>query len=148
MPVPTVSFTFDGTQFGYFTLTTNSINWVDSETSCMAWNGHLATIRSRQEDTLLLHSLVNIQNSSCFIGLNGRDAMTNASSFAWVDGSDSTYRQFGNSFGLTFPTGGTVGNTDDCVRFRFTFHGAISNGWLNKGCDAERSCYFCSRPGK
>ena len=78
--MPTVFFIFGGTQFGYFTLPTESINWVDAETSCMAWNGHLATIRSRQEDTLLLHSILSIQTVSCFIGLNDRenDAVTNA----------------------------------------------------------------------
>ena len=116
----------------------------------MAWNGHLATIRSQQEDTLLLHSLVNILNVSCFIGLNDRetDAMTDPNAFVWVDGSGSAYRQFGNSFGLTFPIGSTEGNTDDCVRFRYTFSGVISDGWLNQGCDVSRSCYFCNRPGK
>ena len=116
----------------------------------MAWNGHLATIRSQQEDTLLLHSIVNIQTISCFIGLNDRenDAMTDASEFVWVDGSDSVYRQFGNSFELTLPFGSYQWNTDDCVRFRYTLNGEISNGWLNQGCDVERSCYFCNRPGK
>ena len=150
VPLPTISFTFDGTQFGYFTLTTNSIDWVESDASCMAWNGHLATIRSHQEDTLLLHSIVNVQNVSCFIGLNDRetDAMTDPSAFVWVDGSDCTYRQFGSSFGLTFPTRSTEENTDDCVGFRYTRDGVISNGWLNQGCDLERSCYFCSRTGK
>ena len=147
--MPTTTFTFDGTQFGYFTLPMNTIDWVDSETSCMVWNGHLATIKSLQEDTLLLHSIVH--SVSCFIGLNDREteAMADASAFVWADGSDSVYRQFGNSFGLTFPTGSTEGNTDDCVRFRYTsIGGAISNGWLNQGCSLERNCYFCSRPGK
>ena len=148
--MPTVFFIFGGTQFGYFTLPTESINWVDAETSCMAWNGHLATIRSRQEDTLLLHSILSIQTVSCFIGLNDRenDAVTNASAFVWVDCSDSGYRQFGDSFNLTFPIGSVEGNTDGCVRFRFTSHGEISNGWLNQGCNVSRSCYFCNRPGK
>ena len=150
MTVPIVSFTFDGTQFGYFTLSTESINWLDAETDCIKWNGHLATIRSYQEDSLLLHSLVDIENISCFIGLNDRetDAMTDPNAFVWVDGSDSAYRQFGNSFGLIFPIGSTEGNTDDCVIFGYTLNGAISNGWSNQDCDVERSCYFCSRPGK
>ena len=90
-PVPTVSFIFDGTQFGYFTLPNYSIDWVDSETSCIAWNGHLATIRSQQEDRLWLHSTVSIEQIECYIGLNDRenDAGTNADAFVWVDGSDS-----------------------------------------------------------
>ena len=74
--------------------------------------------------------------------------MTNASLFVWVDGSDSAYRQFGDSFNLSFPIGSVEGNTDDCVRFRFTSDGEISNGWLNQGCNVSRSCYFCNRPGK
>ena len=115
----------------------------------MVWNGNLATIRSQQEDTLLLHSIVNIQNASCFIGLNDRetDAMTNASAFVWVDGSNSAYRQFGNSLGETYPI--SNGRSDqDCVGFRNIENMIISNGWLNQGCDVLRSCYFCNRPGK
>ena len=65
-----------------------------------------------------------------------------------VDGSDSVYRQFGNSFERIFPIGNAEGKINDCVRFRYTLHGAISNGWLNEGCNVDRSCYFCSRPGK
>ena len=67
----------------------------------MAWNGDLATVKSQHEDSLLLHSIVTIQNVSCFIGLNNRanNAMTNVSAYVWVDGSDSTYRQFGDSLG-------------------------------------------------
>ena len=147
-PLPTVSFIFEGTQFGYFTLPPESINWVDSETSCIAWNGHLATIRSQQEDTLLLHSTLNIDNVECFIGLNDgeNDAGTDPDAFVWVDGSNSTYRQFGTSFGYTFPVG--VNDGDDCVRFRYVIRNTISNGWFNRRCDVFRSCYFCNRPGK
>ena len=147
-PIPTVSFIFEGTQFGYFTLPPESIDWVDSETSCIAWNGHLATIRSQQEDTLLLHSTLNIDNVECFIGLNDRenDAGTNASAFVWVDGSDSTYRQFETNLGITFPVG--VNDGDDCGRFRYVINNMISNGWFNRGCDDMKSCYFCNRPGK
>ena len=146
MAIPTISFTFDGTQFGYFTLQ-ESINWVDSETECMAWNGNLTTIRSQQEDTLLLHSLANTQSIECFIGLNDRenDAMNNASAFVWVDGSDSIYRQFGNSFGLTFPN---VTMDNDCVGFRYVVNSEASNGWINQGCEVIKSCYFCNRPSK
>ena len=149
VPVPTVSFIFDGTQFGYFTLPTQSINWVDAELRCMVWNGHLATIRSLQDDTLLLHSIVGIKNVSCFIGLNDRDneAMGVVSAFVWVDGSDSTYRQFGNSFELTFPVGNVQNDENDCVRFRYVVDMEITNGWFNQGCDVMRSCYFCNRPG-
>ena len=147
VPVPTVSFTFEGTQFGYFTLPNKSIDWKESETSCIAWNGYLATIRSQQEDTLLLHSIVSIDQIVCYIGLNDRenDAGTNASVFVWEDGSDSTYRQFGTNLGFTFPVG--VNDSDDCVRFRYVINNTISNGWLNRGCDAL-SCYFCNKPGK
>ena len=99
----------------------------------------------------MLHSIVNIQNVSCFIGLNDRDseAMAVASTFVWADGSNSTYRQFGNSFVLTYPVGSDPDNENDCVRFRYTGDSdMISNGWLNRGCDVMRSCYFCTRPGK
>ena len=106
-------------------------------------------MKSQHEDSLLLHSIVTIQNVSCFIGLNNRanNAMTNVSAFVWVDGSDSTYRQFGDSLGETYPI--SNGQSDqDCVGFRYVENMIISNGWLNQGCDVVRSCYFCNRPGK
>ena len=98
----------------------------------------------------MLHSIVNIHNISCFIGLNDRkiEAMEVASAFVWEDGSNSTYRQFGNSFGRTHPIGSDPGNENDCVRFRYTELTAISNGWLNQDCNVMRSCYFCTRLGK
>ena len=145
-PVPTVSFTFEGTQFGYFTLPNYSIDWIDSETSCMAWNGHLATIRSQQEDTLLLHSTLNIDNVECFIGLNDRENDAGTDAFVWEDGGNSTYRQFGTDLGFMFPVG--VNDVDDCVRFRYVISNTTSNGWLNGGCDDLKDCYFCNRPGK
>ena len=99
----------------------------------------------------MLHSIVNIHNVSCFIGLNDREseAMEVVSDFVWEGGSDSTYRQFGNSFERLFPIGSQPDDVNDCVRFRYTRDSdMISNGWLNQGCDVMRSCYFCTRPGK
>ena len=61
--------------------------------------------------------LTNIQtNIACWLGLNDRDneTGTNASVFVWVDGSNSTYRQFATALRpQTYPAASTDKN--DCV---------------------------------
>ncbi|KAI6647144.1 hypothetical protein LOD99_8880 [Oopsacas minuta] len=146
--VPDLTFTFDDTDFSYFKLAENNINWVEAETECKNWGGHLASIGSVQVDSLLYYTIEDIQtHTSCFIGLNdrGSEAGTNADAFVWVDGSNSNYRHFGNTPGPTqYPIGSDT--NDDCVRLRYKYGTTISNGWLNGFCDLDRNCYFCNKP--
>ena len=143
---PDTQLTYNDTVFGYFT--TSVIDWHSAELLCLDWGGNLATIKSAEEDSLLFYSITNITNEfTCHIGLNDidNDAGTNESAFVWVDGSTSSYRNFGK---LThnFPRN----NTDfDCVRYRYRNSASdLSQGWLNARCEEERNCYFCSKPGK
>ncbi|KAI6661276.1 hypothetical protein LOD99_10056 [Oopsacas minuta] len=97
-----LSFTFDDTNFAYFTLPGNFINWPEAEASCINWGGYLATIKSEQVDSLLYYTPEDIQiHFGCFLGLNDmeNEAGTIASAFVWVDGSNSSYRKFGNTPG-------------------------------------------------
>ena len=73
------------------------------------------------------------------------EAGTDGSAFVWIDGSNSTYRNFG-TLGEVYP----VLNTDfNCVRHRYRGYGfVLSQGWLNALCSNTRNCYFCSRAGK
>ena len=79
-----------------------------------------ATIKSKQIDTLLYYLTdINVYFAA-WIGLNDRsvEAGTDANSFVWVDGSDSTYRQFATSpESQAYPR--ATGDNWDCVGFRY-----------------------------
>ena len=134
---------FGNSTYGYIT-TYSTITWLTSQLNCNNWGGNLATIESKQIDSLLYY-LTTVY--SCWIGLNDRttEAGTDASAFVWVDGSTSTYRQFATiTNGGTEPTGG--GN-ENCVDFRFA-SGVSSDGWDDLDCNANVNCYFCQKSGK
>ena len=142
---PDTQLTYTDTVFGYFT--TSVIDWYSAELLCLDWGGNLATIKSAEEDNLLFHSITHITSKySCHIGLNdiNKEAGTNGSAFVWVDGSTSSYRNFGR-LGNNYPRA-TIDY--DCVRYRYRNSGELSQGWLNARCEDERNCYFCSKPGK
>ena len=65
------------------------------------------------------------------------------SEFVWVDGSTSSYRNFG-TLKYYFPR---ADNNYDCVRHRYRVNDELSQGWLNIPCNKEKNCYFCSKPG-
>ena len=143
---PDTQLTHNDTVYGYFT--TSVIDWYSAELLCLDWGGNLATIKAAVEDSLLFYSITDITNEfTCHIGLNdiSNDAGTNGSAFVWVDGSTSSYRNFGTS-SYNFPR--AIDNLD-CVRYRYrNSTGELSQGWLNVRCEEERNCYFCSKPGK
>ena len=143
---PDTQLTYSDTVFGYFTNST--IDWYSAQLSCLDWGGNLATIKSAEEDSLLFYSITDITNEfTCHIGLNDvdNDAGTNGSEFVWIDGSTSSFRNFGK-LNHIFPRDE---NNYDCVRHRYrNSSDALSQGWLNAPCSDERNCYFCSKPGK
>ena len=120
---------------------------------CISWGGNLATIKSKQIDTLL-YFLTNINTHfGTWIGLNdiNEEAGTDASSFVWVDGSDSTYRQFATSPESEAYPRATDENWD-CVSFRYRRGSPfiLSNGWHNRPCGMGSIVfsYFCNKPGE
>ena len=147
LSVSNVSFIYDDTNFGFFE-TSSNVNQSDAQTECTNWGGNLATIESALEDNLLLYSIPDLDITfECHIGLNQIENVTgtNGSSFVWIDGSNSTYRNFG-----TLDQGYPVSiNSSDCVRHRYRdLSGELSQGWLNVPCSDARNCYFCSKSGK
>ncbi|KAI6647380.1 Low affinity immunoglobulin epsilon Fc receptor-like [Oopsacas minuta] len=115
----------EGTCFRYFE--SSLINWGDSRQQCLSSGYNLATISSSEENTLLLSIVTGSGN--CWIGLND---MANEGTFVWVDGSDSTYRNFDNGQP-------DLGSLENCVEFR-------PNGrWNDAQCLLQIfTCYFCS----
>ena len=112
----------------------------------MSWEGNLATIKSDVVDSLLLYSSPDLDTIfTCHIGLNDIDneAGTDGNAFVWIDGSTSSYRNWG-TLGIAYPK---EDDNFDCVRNRYRT-GILSQGWLNDPCTVERNCYFCSKPGK
>ncbi|KAI6654980.1 hypothetical protein LOD99_11450, partial [Oopsacas minuta] len=141
---PNISLIYDDTIFGYFIVEPQT-NWSNAEVECNNWGGNLTTIKSAVEDSLLFYSITDLDNAfSCYIGLNDIDveAGTDSSTFVWVDGSNSTYRNFQSHFLITSPSG--FGD-DNCVRFRYSNEeGVLSSGWIDRSCDLTRPCYFCN----
>ena len=140
-----VSFTYDATDFAFFR-TSPDINQPDSQTQCLNWGGNLATINSAVEDSLLLYSIPDIETTfTCHIGLNdiADEAGTDGDAFIWIDGSNSTYRNWG-TLSNNFPVSTAY---HDCVRHRYRAGGVLSHGWLNTQCSNTRNCYFCSNQG-
>ncbi|KAI6658953.1 Macrophage mannose receptor 1-like [Oopsacas minuta] len=140
---PEEEFILDDTTFGYFNIS-SGINWITAQLNCINWGGNLATIKSAEEDSLLFYSSTDINTYfSCWIGLNDieNDAGTDANAFVWVDGSSSTYRNFG-TLGQSYPVATA---TSDCVRNRYKSTGELSTGWANQACSDTTNCYFCSK---
>ena len=136
---------FGNSTYGYIT-TISPISWLKSQLNCNNWGGNLATIESKQIDSLLYY----LTYVSCWIGLNDitTEAGTDASAFVWVDGSTSTYRQFATiTNGDTEPSGDIATAERDCVDFRFGNDGS-SDGWDDRGCTAYVYCYFCQKSGE
>ena len=151
---PDRELTHDNTTYSVFTrdiTAGNHISWSDAQDMCISWGGNLATIKSKQIDTLLYY-LTNINTHfATWIGLNDRDneAGTDASEFVWVDGSDSTYRQFATTPEPEAHPRATMGNWD-CVSFRYLRSPdfTLSNGWHDRRCDSTVFSYFCNKPGE
>ena len=143
---PEIQFTYKGSDFVYFTIHPD-VDWYAAQLSCLYWGGNLATIQSAVEDNLLFYSITDFVNRySCHIGLNDiqHDAGTDENAFVWVDGSNSTYRNFGTLV-VEYPVSD---ENHDCVRARYrnTFE-ILSQGWVNAECTTSRGCYYCSKPG-
>ena len=134
--------------FGYFN-NSSLIDWYSAQLRCLDWGGNLATVKSDEEDSLLLYSIADLEETfTCHIGLNDIDyeAGIDESLFVWVDGSNSAYRNFG-TLSHNFPR---PNHDHNCVRHRYRVGdiGTLSQGWINALYTDERNCYFCTKPGK
>ena len=140
---PDREFITDSSIYGYFTTATT--NWLTAQQSCINWGGNLATIPSSKVDSLLYYMPESSDQFDCWIGLNDRDteAFNNGSAFVWIDGSNSTYRNFATAPD-TEPN--NIGGSQDCVAFRFDL--GQSNGWHDGNCNDQATCYFCDKPSK
>ena len=144
--VSQVSFSFDGTEFEFFQASPD-VSWLDAQIQCINWGGNLSTINSSVEDSLLLYSIPDLNATfSCHVGLNdiNNEAGTDGDAFVWIDGSNSTYMNWGILI-QNYP----ISEPDyDCVRHRYRDGAAVlSQGWLNFPCTVEKNCYFCSKQG-
>ena len=131
------------TRFGYFYDSPTS-TWVNAQLNCISWGGNLATIKSEEEDSLLYYSTTDIPSPyGCYIGLNDilNEAGADGAAYTWVDSSSSAYRNFETGFPNNLID-------RDCVQFRDTFGGILSDGWNSKVCSIGTNCHFCTKTGK
>ena len=144
---PEQEFIFNDTRFGYFSDSPTTTNWLNAQLNCNSWGGNLATIKSKEEDSLLYYTTDIQTHYACYIGLNDilNEADSDASAFTWVDGSSSAYRNFQPGF----PRSDSSSDDRDCVIFRFKKAGnGLSEGWLEPVCSNSFNCHFCTKPGK
>ena len=140
---PDNQLTYDNTEFGYFS---ESLDWYAAQLQCLDWGGNLATIKSKEEDSLLYYTTDITTHYGCYIGLNDilNEADSNADAFTWIDGSSSAYRNF--QPGL--PRSGSGSDDRDCVNFRYKIGNGLSEGWIEPVCTNPFNCHFCTKPGK
>ena len=143
---PEEEFIFDDTRFGYFS-DSPTTNWLNAQLNCNSWGGNLATIKSKEEDSLLYYTTDIQTHYRCYIGLNDilSEADNDESAFTWVDGSSSAYRNFQQGF----PRSDLSSDDRDCVIFRFkNTENVLSEGWVEPVCSNSFNCHFCTKPGK
>ena len=93
---------------------------------------------------MLYYSTTDIQTHyGCYIGLNDilNEAGADGAVYIWLEGSNSAYRNFETGFPNNLVD-------RDCVQFRYTTGGVLSDGWNNKVCSIGNTCHFCTKTGK
>ena len=123
--------------FGYFTTTFPGRDRNPALRECIGWGGLLATIASASEDELL-YNLAAGNDTQCWIGLeiSNRDG----DSIIWVDGSDSTYRNYpGETPSITA--------IDKYYSLR-SMNGGSAGGWDAVNMAQTLSCFYCQRLGE
>ena len=142
---PEQEFIFDDTRFGYFSDSPNT-DWLNAQLNCISWGGNLATIKSKEEDSLLYYTTDIQTHYACYIGLNDilNEAGSDGSAFTWVDGSSSAYKNFQSGF----PRSSLSSVDRDCVIFRKIVGDVLSEGWVEPVCSNPYNCHFCSKEGK
>ena len=122
-------------------ITQGGISWQAADESCLNMGRNLATISSKQIDSLLYY--LPTHEYSCWIGLFDifTEAGNKSSAFIWANGNESTYRQFGTTDGAKPDD---TDGTEDCVIFRYN-GSVLSDGWDDRSCDDLQDCYFCQK---
>ncbi|KAI6655606.1 hypothetical protein LOD99_2104 [Oopsacas minuta] len=116
--------TNEGICFSYFT--SSGINWTQARDECLTWGGDLATVRSEEENMLLVST--HAESNDCWIGIND---IGNEGTFVWADGSNGTFR-FWN------PGQPDNGGNEDCG------HIPGLTRWNDLQCFHTRSCHYCN----
>jgi hypothetical protein len=117
--------------FSYYA---SSFQWVEARAQCVKQGGDLATVTSDQElSTLMSLSTANTYNSIWLLWIGLNDFNTE-NTWLWSDGSNSTYRKWGNGES----TGG-VGENGALVNI------ILSGGIFQDFPSGWTYPYFCSK---
>ncbi|KAI6650358.1 Receptor-type tyrosine-protein phosphatase alpha isoform X4 [Oopsacas minuta] len=120
-----------------FHIVDTGLTWAESEMNCLTFNGHLASIASAIESDIFTN-ISNTTDRRCWIGLNDRDieAGLDGDQFSWIDGSNSTYRNF-----FDFEPTNNLPQEDGTYLQTFT----DDIGWINVNGSITYDCYFCKK---
>lgn len=130
-PEPCPGLGYEGSCYAFFV---EALPWVEAEARCVAWNGHLASVASPEEDAFLnvWPAMLGFPPFNGFgIWLGGTDVAGNA--FAWSDATPFAFTAWGpnqpdNGFGV------------DCIEKR-------NDGtarWYDQRCTDQLS-FVCER---
>ena len=111
-------------------------NWADSEQHCKKLGGHLVSLHSKEENSVVKSMLQ--RNYSYWTGFNDRD---NEGVFIWTDGSAVDYRDWSNK--MNEPNGGT---SENCGHYSRAIN-VPSQKWDDSPCDGLKK-YICKISGK
>ena len=124
-----------------FSHSTNAFDRDSGRIGCVSWGGHLATIKSLEEDTRVF-SLTNATHFQCWIGLDmhpNPNFIPGPHGYIWEDGSDSMYRKFSSSadpFDSRF------------AKFRPNNGYSTEEGWTDADRSENSNCYLCGKIGE
>ena len=113
----------------YSCFSSPALYWIAARDKCKEWGGDLATVTSSEENLLMYTTAVS---SLCWFGLND---METEQTWVWVDGSNSTYRNWAS----TEPNNRY--GAENCG----TAH--TNKYWYDYTCGYSIYCYYCSATG-
>jgi len=106
------------------------MTWHDAEASCVAWGGHLATIKSPKENELVYKEMKQRGITYLWIGLND---IRKEKDWEWMSGESSAYRNWRPGT----PRGRRGLN---CVFVSYGYDGR----WVDYRCN-DRNPFVCER---
>jgi hypothetical protein len=134
---------------GHFTWHSQKLSWPDAEAYCVSNGGHLASIRTIEENYQVL-SLCSSSGSTtstdgCWIGFNDIAVETE---WRWTDGWPANFSAFPNGVApwqLGEPNGLASENTDGAYMYPLNNNGVVPGAWDDTAL-TQLKAFVCRAP--